>query len=152
MKKIFTLVVAVVFAASSFAQVSLQNMNGKVKTNNFKGIEKSVKSSDEGWISMAAYLEGYWGEGSVENGSGNYLQIDSLGLAQFGDEYSHPWFFSVSQTYDFTSSFWTNASVDGHRISHFSVFRCTCGAILLLTDIEFCFFLIPDVSALLFCC
>ena len=113
MKKIFTLVVAVVFAASSFAQVSLQNMNGKVKTNNFKGIEKSVKSSEEGWISMAAYLEGYWGEGSVENGSGNYLQIDSLGLAQFGDEYSHPWFFSVSQIYDFTSSFWTDASVEG---------------------------------------
>ena len=113
MKKIFTLLVAVLFTASCFAQISLQNMNGKVKTNNYKGIERSVKAAEEGWVSMGAYLESYWGEGTVESGSGNYLQIDSLGLVAFGDEYSHPWFFSVSQTYDFTADFWDMASADG---------------------------------------
>lgn len=112
MKKIFTLFVAVLFATSCFAQASLQTVNGKVKTNNRKGIEKNVKSAEEGWISTGAYMNNYW-SGGVERGDGNYLQYDTLGLVAFGDEYSHPWFVSVSQTYDFASDFWDLASSDG---------------------------------------
>lgn len=111
MKKIFTLLVAMTLMATSFAQVSVRNCDAKVSPFNGKYVEKSLKSAEEGWISTGAFLEGYWGE--ISAGDGNYLSIDSLGLLPFGDSYSHPWFFSVSQTFDFTANFWDEASMEG---------------------------------------
>lgn len=113
MKRIFTLLVAMALMATSFAQVSVKTSNVKESPFNGKFIQKSAKSAEQGWISTADYLENYWGEGTIVAGSSNYLQNDSLGLVLFSDTYSHPWFYSVSQTFDFESNFWDLASLEG---------------------------------------
>ncbi len=119
MKKVFTLVAAILFVATSYAQLNVQEVKeNKTPATIMKGVEKKTRTSDEGWISYAYYLENYWGEGTVTSGSGNMLQIDTTGLVAFSSSdgstvYDHPWVLSIAQTYDFEADFFDLGTEEG---------------------------------------
>jgi hypothetical protein len=114
MKKLYTLLVVALIAATASAQVV--KMDAGANQNRqlpFKGIVKADKgAAAEGWLFYQDYLESYFGE-SCEDGSAFYLKSDSLGLYEYSDSYGHAFVYSVSQTLDFESDFFEWASMPG---------------------------------------
>ncbi|MBQ4442410.1 MAG: T9SS type A sorting domain-containing protein [Bacteroidales bacterium] len=114
MRKLFTLFVAMTIVAMSYGQ-SLQTLTpaAKMPAKKYKAVERAGKSTELGWLSYGSYLEGYWD--AVDDGGGNTLSIDSLGLTDFSDGqggtiWDHPWVYSIGQTYDFNATFYDDAS------------------------------------------
>ena len=117
MKKLFTLFVALTIVAMSYGQ-SLQSLTpaAKVPAKKYKAVERAGKSATElGWLSYGSYLQAYWD--ALDDGGGNTLSIDSLGLTDFSDGnggtiWDHPWVYSIGQTYDFNATFFDDASTE----------------------------------------
>jgi hypothetical protein len=116
MKKIYTLVLAIVVAITANAQVSV-NMKSEKQNQQlpFKGIEKanSRSASGEGWVSIADYDATYWAQEQLNPGSAFYFQSDSMGLVSYSSGYGHPFMFSTGQTFDFNSPFFDEVSGEG---------------------------------------
>ena len=118
MRKLFTLLLAVLFVSATFAQ-SLQPVQNPMRNrmDKVQVLDKGLRSTELGWVSYASYLYSYFGD-NIPSGAGNMLSIDTLGLTQFVDDnnnpvWDHPWILSVGQTYDLASDFYDMTSNSG---------------------------------------
>ena len=114
MKKLYTLLVVALIAATASAQVVKMDVGAKQNPQMpYKGIVKADKSAPaESWLFYQNYLESYFGE-ECADGSAFYLKSDSLGLYEYSDGLGHAFVYSVSQTFDFESDFFDYASMGG---------------------------------------
>lgn len=114
MKKLYTLLVVALIAATASAQVVKMDVGANQNRQlPFKGIVKADKGAPaEGWLFYQDYLESYFGM-ECADGSAFYLKNDSLGLYEYSDGLGHAFVYSVSQTLDFESDFFDYASVSG---------------------------------------
>ena len=114
MKKLYTLIMVALIAATANAQVVKMEVGANQdRQQPIKGIVKADKSAPaEGWLFYQDYLESYFGE-TCNDGSAFYLKSDSLGLYEYSDGFGHAFVYSVSQTYDFESDFFEYASMSG---------------------------------------
>lgn len=116
MKKLYTVLVALLIAATANAQVikmDASNMQNHQLPG--KGILKANhrNAPAEGWIFYQDYLESYFGTECESSQYALLLKNDSLGLYGYSDGYGHIHTYSVSQTYDLESSFFDYASMSG---------------------------------------
>ncbi|MBR4913416.1 MAG: T9SS type A sorting domain-containing protein [Bacteroidales bacterium] len=114
MKKLYTLLVVALIAATASAQVVKMDVGANQNRQMpVKGILKADKGAPaEGWLFYQDYLESYFGE-TCADGSAFYLKSDSLGLYEYSDGFGHAFVYSVSQTFDFESDFFDYASMGG---------------------------------------
>lgn len=124
MRKLFTLLLAVLFVSATFAQ-SLQPVQVPMRkmTDKVQGFDKGLRSQDIGWVTYVSYLYNFFGgetalPNGIPQGAGNILSIDTLGLTEFSDGegghiWDHPWILSVGQTYDLNSDFYDMVSEPG---------------------------------------
>ena len=115
MKKLYTILVALLVAATATAQVSVKDLGAKENSKlPFKGIQKDTKAgSGEGWVYYSDLEASYWGVEELTAGSAYYFQSDSIGLVTYTDGVGHPFMFSAGQTYDLNSYFYDAASLEG---------------------------------------
>lgn len=115
MKKLYTILVALLVVATANAQVVKRDAsNLKNRQLPVKGILKADRNAPaEGWVFYQDYLESYYGD-ECASGSAFYLQKDSLGLYEYSDgDFGHPFIYTMSQTYDFSSQWFDYASMSG---------------------------------------
>lgn len=114
MKKLYTLLVVALIAATASAQVVKMDVGANQNRQlPLKGIVKADRgAAAEGWLFYQDYLESYFGE-TCDDGSAFYLKKDSLGLYEYSDGMGHAFVYSVSQTLDFESDFFDWASMPG---------------------------------------
>ena len=117
MKKVYALLAVMMFASFSFAQVAKMDMGSNQNRQlPFKGIMKAgdaKPAASEGWVYYSEYDAAYWAADDLTSGGAYYFQSDSLGLQSYSDGYGHPFMYSAGQTFDFTSSFFDEASAEG---------------------------------------
>lgn len=114
MKKLYTLLVVALIAATASAQVVKMDVGANQNRQMpVKALVKADKGAPaEGWLFYQNYLESYFGE-DCSDGSAFYLKSDSLGLYEYSDSYGHAFVYSVAQTLDFESDFFEWASLSG---------------------------------------
>lgn len=114
MKKLYTVLVALLVAATANAQaVKMDASNMQDRQIPFKGIVKDAKpASAEGWVFYQNYLENYFGA-ECADGTPFYLKSDSLGLYEYSDGLGHAYVYSVGQAFDFESDFFEYAASEG---------------------------------------
>ncbi len=115
MKKVYTILVALLVAVTASAQVSVRDLGARQNSQlPFKGIQKDAKAgSGEGWMYYSEYDAAYWGAQELTPGAAFYFQSDSMGLVTYSDGVGHPFIFSAGQTYDLNSWFYDDASAEG---------------------------------------
>ena len=136
MKKFYTLLVAVLVAATASAQVTVQSVGSKMnRTIPFKAVEKkttpmNLRAAGETWIYYPNWDAAYWGADSVKDGMAVYLKSDSTGLYPYSTSYDHPWVHSISQTYDFTSTFFDEVIGEG-QMSFYATQKLNLDSIII---------------------
>ena len=113
MKRVFTLLVAMLIAATTFAQftprvvkdkapVVIGNKDAKAVTT----LQKGVDTQADFWFNFADALETYWG--MELDGFGPPILCDTNGLYPFSSGNSNVQFMSFGQFYDWDHQCWTD--------------------------------------------
>ena len=116
MKKLYTLLVAVLVAVTATAQVSVKDFSARQNSQvPFKGVQKELRGEPgAGWVYFSDYDAAFWGEEALTAGGNYYFAMDSMGLVTYSDgDAGHPFMHSAGQTYDFNSYFYDEVAGEG---------------------------------------
>ena len=121
MKKVYTLIAAMLIVSFSFAQIQPRvfraeplKIAGKPELK-FKNNHDSKTAAYGEWMSYSSAIYAYWaGEPGEDDIAISRVAIDSNGLTHYQDgDVSHGFFFGWGQTFDFTHSVWDDVASEG---------------------------------------
>lgn len=123
MKKLYTLLIAVLVAATASAQVSVRDASDSRlnRQPQLKGVisqsdlQKTTRGTiaDEVWIYYPSWDASYWSADTITDGFGTFLYYDSVARHAYTNAVENPGIYAVAQTYDFTSYFYDDLIGEG---------------------------------------
>lgn len=118
MKKVYMLMMAVLVAFMANAQVAMPSFGSANQQRLLPNPAKQIKNAPGEMLIDYASLDAlYNGDGEMTAGYYWFIQTDTLGIATLvnanGANYTRPWVYSMSQTYDFNAYIYDDVAGEG---------------------------------------